>query len=521
MPEDRVGVARRRVVGGRAVPRVLVAVALTAGSLGLPATARAGAAPESPLAAAAPFAPCGPAGVASADKKLAERLRPLMSGRRLGRSVTGAGIACARAIVGNVKGRGLDQRAAVIALTTAIAESSLRNYAVAVDHDSLGLFQQRPSQGWGLPGQLLDPGYATHAFLAAMIRKHPGGAWMTGDIGQICQRVQGSAYPAAYAPEVPDAHLLVTALWPQVSAPSVAVRSMTAPAAAPARAKGPFQRTLAATATGLVPLDARHDVSTADWNGDRRADLVVVQGTGTTSGRTELRIMDGASSFQPQLLHTATVLGPTDDRHALSLQDWNGDKRLDLVVVQKSGTASGRTELRVVDGASSFQRFLVETVTMLGPTDERHAVQLTDWNGDGRPDLVLVEKAGTASGRTELRVVDGASDFQRLLAHTPTALGPTDKRHELSLAHWNADRRLDLVIVQKSGTASRKTDVRVLDGAANFRRSLLQARSAQNATDDRHDVSVTDWNGDGRLDLLVVQKSGAASGWTEARVLAG
>jgi len=57
-----------------------------------------------------------------------------------------------------------------------------------------------------------------------------------------------------------------------------------------------------------------------------------------------------ASSFQRLLLHTGTALGPTDDRHAFSMADWNGDGRLDLVVVQKSGTASGRTEARVLAG---------------------------------------------------------------------------------------------------------------------------------------------------------------------------
>jgi hypothetical protein len=444
-----------------------------------------------------------------------------MNGPRLGRSVTGQSISCARAIVRTVQIRELGQRAAVIAVTTAITESTLHNYTVAVDHDSLGLFQQRPSMGWGRPDQIADPAYATHAFLNAMIRKHPALGWLTGDIGQICQRVQGSAYPAAYAPEVHDAELVVAALWPHIAGPvAVSEKPETAPAA-PKKPTGPFQRSLIAVGTGRGPTDARHDVSMADWNGDLRTDLVVVQRSDTLSGRTELYILDGASNFQRLLLHTGTALGPTDDRHAFSLADWNGDGRLDLVAVQKSGTASGRTELRVVDGASSFQRYLLETGTLLGPTDARHAFAPADWNGDGRLDLVAVQKSGTASGRTELRVLDGASNLQHYLLETTTALGPTDDRHELSVADWNGDRRPDLVIVQKSGTASRRTEVRVLDGASNFSRSLLSASTAQDPTDARHDLSVADWNGDGRLDLVVVQKEGTASGRTEARVLAG
>ncbi len=508
---------------------ILVAVTLAAGSLFLPGSAQA----SGPLSAvrptmfggAIPSAPCQPGGAAAADNAIAERLRPAMNGRRLGRFLTGYNISCARAIVNNVKARGLNQRAAVIAVTAAITESTLHNYTVAVDHDSLGLFQQRPSKGWGQPGQLVEPRYATHRFLNAMIRKFPAGGWLTGDIGQICQRVQGSAYPAAYAPEAHDAQLITAKLWSHDAAPAAATKPKKA---APNKPTGPFQRSLMAAGTGRGLTDARHDMSMADWNGDRRPDLVMVQRSDTVSGRTELYILDGtstlpngASSFQRLLLHTGTALGPTDDRHAFSVADWNGDGRPDLVVVQKSGTASGQTELQVLDGASNFQRLLLHTGTVLGPTDDRHAFSVADWNGDGRPDLTVMQKSDTASRRTEVRVLDGASNFQRYLLETATALGPTDDRHDMSMADWNGDGRPDLVVLLKAGTASRRTEIRVLDGASDFKRFLLQTSTAQGATDDRHDLSVADWNGDGRLDLVVVQKSGTVSGRTEARVLGG
>jgi hypothetical protein len=468
------------------------------------------------LSAAIPSAPCQAGGVTAVDRGIANGLRASMTGRRLGRSVSGQSISCARAIVSNVRARGLGGRAAVIAVTTAIAESTLHNYTVAVDHDSLGLFQQRPSMRWGRPDQLVDPGYATQAFLTAMIRKYPGNGWLVGDIGEICQRVQNSAYPAAYAPEALDAQLIVAAVWPHTGA------AAGAPATpAPKKPSGPFQRVLAADGTGLVATDERSEVSTADWNGDRRPDLVVVQRSGTVTGKTELRITDGAYRFQPLLLHTGTVLDPTDERHTFVMADWNGDGRPDLVVVQRSGTASGRTELRVLDGASSFQRFLLETATVLGPTDDRHVFSMADWNGDARLDLVVVQKSGTASGQTEVQVIDGASTFQRQLAQTATAQAPTDERHEVAVADWNRDRRLDLVVVQTAGTASRQTEVRILDGASGFRKPLLKATAAQGPTGTHHDISVTDWNADGRLDLVVVQKSGTASGRMEARVLGG
>jgi hypothetical protein len=63
--------------------------------------------------------------------------------------------------------------------------------------------------------------------------------------------------------------------------------------------------------------------------------------------------------------------------------------------------------------------------------------------------------------------------------------------------------------------------VRVLDGASKYQRYLQQTTIPQTPTDDRHTLSMTDWNGDGRLDLAVVQTRGTASSWVEARILAG
>ena len=65
--------------------------------------------------------------------------------------------------------RGLPARAASIAIATALQESKLRNLEGG-DRDSLGLFQQRPSQGWGTRRQIMHPTYATNAFYDALVK---------------------------------------------------------------------------------------------------------------------------------------------------------------------------------------------------------------------------------------------------------------------------------------------------------------------------------------------------------------
>jgi len=97
-------------------------------------------------------------------------------------------------ITGEAIRRNLAARASTIALVTAWQESGLRNLDHG-DRDSLGLFQQRPSQGWGKPEQIMDPWYSAGKFYDALVKlKH----WQTDDINDVAQAVQHSGYPDAY-----------------------------------------------------------------------------------------------------------------------------------------------------------------------------------------------------------------------------------------------------------------------------------------------------------------------------------
>ncbi|MFI6092061.1 heavy metal transporter [Streptomyces sp. NPDC051218] len=104
--------------------------------------------------------------------------------------------------------RGMPERAVTIALATALQESGLRNISHG-DRDSLGLFQQRPSQGWGNEKQIMDPAYSAARFYAHL-KDVPGYSRLPLTVA--AQRVQRSGYPQAYAKHEPDAALLAAAL---------------------------------------------------------------------------------------------------------------------------------------------------------------------------------------------------------------------------------------------------------------------------------------------------------------------
>ncbi|MFJ4874795.1 hypothetical protein ACIP93_06240 [Streptomyces sp. NPDC088745] len=104
--------------------------------------------------------------------------------------------------------RGMPERAVTIALATALQESALRNIGHG-DRDSLGLFQQRPSQGWGTEKQILDPAYSAGRFYQHLTEV-PGYSRLPLTVA--AQRVQKSGFPQAYAKHEPDAALLASAL---------------------------------------------------------------------------------------------------------------------------------------------------------------------------------------------------------------------------------------------------------------------------------------------------------------------
>lgn len=103
---------------------------------------------------------------------------------------------------------GFDTWGVTVAIATAIQESSLRNLDYG-DRDSLGLFQQRPSQGWGEPEQVRDPHYASSKFYQAL-EQVPG--WRDMPLTEAAQAVQRSGFPDAYADHEREARAWAEAL---------------------------------------------------------------------------------------------------------------------------------------------------------------------------------------------------------------------------------------------------------------------------------------------------------------------
>ena len=142
-----------------------------------------------------PISPAGRAPLPAED-----RLTPVgTTGPQSWMAMTPARYDNATTIVRQVIAKKMGLRSAVVAVATAMQESTLLNINYG-DSDSKGLFQQRPSCGWGTAAQILHPAYATDAFLGALRTyqdRDPG--WSQQPLWQTAQGVQASGFPTAYA----------------------------------------------------------------------------------------------------------------------------------------------------------------------------------------------------------------------------------------------------------------------------------------------------------------------------------
>lgn len=114
----------------------------------------------------------------------------------------------AAVIVGVGKQRGVPVPGWVVAIAAALQESGLRNLNHG-DRDSLGLFQQRPSMGWGTPDQITTPTYAATKFFEHL-QATPG--WQKMSVADVAQAVQRSGFPGAYAKHEGTARAIVAAV---------------------------------------------------------------------------------------------------------------------------------------------------------------------------------------------------------------------------------------------------------------------------------------------------------------------
>ncbi|OHD13181.1 MAG: hypothetical protein A2Y34_02070 [Spirochaetes bacterium GWC1_27_15] len=233
------------------------------------------------------------------------------------------------------------------------------------------------------------------------------------------------------------------------------------------------------TVLGATGNDNSCAFAATDYNYDGKPDLYYIKKINTGTGKTEVHILNGANNFHSYLLQTGTVLGTTGNNNAcaFAIADYNNDGKPDLYYIKKTNTGTGKTKVHILNGADNFQSYLLQTSTILPTTGNDNSCDfaVADYNNDGKPDLYYIKKIGTGTGKTEVHILNGANNFQSYLLQIGTAQGITgnDDSCAFALGDYNFDGKPDLYYIKKTGTASGKTAVHILNGANNFQSYLL------------------------------------------------
>lgn len=253
-------------------------------------------------------------------------------------------------------------------------------------------------------------------------------------------------------------------------------------------------------------------------------DLYAVKKMANGGAQTEVQAMSAGSNYKTLIRRLATPLGATgtDDRWNFQFGDYNGDNKPDLYAIKKEA-GSNKTEVHVLDGARKFGVFLLRKTTVLGKVgvDNRWIMRLGDYNRDGTLDIYAIDKMG-ASGKTEVRVLNGADNFQSyLLSAKATGQGQTGNTHGwvFEVGDYNADGILDIYGINKIA-GSGKTEVHVLNGIGGFATYLAHSATVmpQTGADNKWDFKLGDYNKDGKPDVYGIKKV-TGGGKTELHAL--
>jgi hypothetical protein len=224
------------------------------------------------------------------------------------------------------------------------------------------------------------------------------------------------------------------------------------------------------TGTILHETGAEFEFAVWDMNRDGIMDIVGIKKAVTGTNSTEVHVLNGATNFQTYLLQTGTALHETrsDANWKFAVWDYDGNGSMDLVAIVKHG-GSGNTEVHVLNGSDNFKTFLLSTVTALEANADSYDFSVWDYNNDGKMDLVAVKKNMTGAGRTEVHILDGASNFSTFRLHAVTHIEENTSNYEFIPTYYPVrGSAMNIVAVKKFNTGSLSTELHVLNGATDF-----------------------------------------------------
>jgi len=176
----------------------------------------------------------------------------------------------------------------------------------------------------------------------------------------------------------------------------------------------------------------------------------------------------------------------------------------DIMVIKKANTGSGKTEVHILTASSNYQSYSHHTATPLTETFVNF-----EFNALPNGDLMAIKKYSTGSGKTEVHILTASSNYQSYSHHTVTALDETFENFVFKTLP-----NKDLMAIKKSNTGSGKTEVHILTASSNYQSFSHHTVTPLDETFDNYDFSIL-----ANKDLMVIKKSATGTETTEVHIL--
>jgi secreted trypsin-like serine protease len=256
-----------------------------------------------------------------------------------------------------------------------------------------------------------------------------------------------------------------------------------------------------------------------DYNADGTADLWGIKMLNTTTGKTEMSVVNGMTRSSYLANSKMTSLGLVGKQYSFDTGDYNKDGVPDLWAIKRHTTSSGRTEFTVLNGANPSQG-LYGSGTVLHTVGDDFVFAVADYNNDATPDIWAIKVQNTGSNMTEMHVINGKNPWAYLV-NTATAFGKVNKSFSFLVKDYDGDKTPDLWAINMGNLQTGKTEVHIMNGK-NPQQFLLQVSTIQGTSlSDIHDFAAADYNGDSKQDLILIKKSSTGSGTTEVSIMNG
>ncbi|KAI1164606.1 hypothetical protein F5B18DRAFT_614631 [Nemania serpens] len=281
--------------------------------------------------------------------------------------------------------------------------------------------------------------------------------------------------------------------------------------------QAPYQALI--VASGSTFLQENNGVwQLIDATGDGVPDLAYIKTTATGSKSVEVQIASSSSNFQARIFAGASIYYEGSNNGTWLLVPSGASLLPDLALIKTRNTPSGRVEIHIASGASSYRTETLRATTVFRNENDG-TWTLYDYDGDGILDLVYIKTSNTSSGKVEVQVASGASSYSQLILLTSTAF-LLENYGFWSLAPWSLPGAADLVYIKDAYTPTGQVEVHIASQSSGYQARPLEGGSAFG--EETEGVwSLIDYNRDGKPDLTFIRTGNAATGTVEVHVAAG